>query len=89
MAKSPLKEARLAMDLSRSELASLVYPSRDDAKDKAELAQAIARCEAGLLDPNRDGALRLLFERLGKSKRYKTLLNEQESWRLELDFLAP
>ena len=77
--QSPLKKARLEMDLSRSELASLVYPSRSDMPDKAELSQAIGRCEAGLLDPKSDGGVKLLFTMLAKNG-YMNLRQKQQDW---------
>lgn len=76
--KSPLKIARTEMDLSRSELASLVYHRRDDHTEKAELSQAIALCEAGLTDPT-DTTLSFLFGLLAK-RGYKTLKDDQAAW---------
>lgn len=76
--KSPLKMARTEMDLSRSELASLVYHRRDDCTEKAELSQAIALCEAGLTDPT-DPTLSFLFGLLAK-RGYNTLKDDQADW---------
>lgn len=77
--KSPLKSARLEMDLSRSELASLIFPSRDDHVVKAELAQEIALCEAGLCGPGGRPTLRLLFDALSV-QGYKDLRDKQNEW---------
>jgi len=77
--KSPLKDLRLYLDLSKSELASLVFPGRDrDSADKAELAQAIGLCEAGLRDP-RDFEFKHLFLALS-DRGYKTLKEDQTVW---------
>lgn len=77
--KSPLKMARTGMDLSRGELASLAFPSRDDHVEKTQLANAIARCEAGLLEPEDDASLKFLFDRLA-GHGYKSLMEEQQAW---------
>lgn len=74
--KSPLKSARLDLDLSRSELACLVYLS--DRIQRAELAQEIALCEAGLREPD-SPALRFLFQKLSK-RGYQDLQARQEDW---------
>ncbi len=76
--KSPLKSARLGLDLSRSELASLIFPSRDDHIAKAELAQEIALCEAGLCDPDSPD-LKFLFEKLAE-QGYGDLRDKQREW---------
>jgi hypothetical protein len=76
---SPLKIVRLEMDLSRSELASLVYHRREDHAEKVQLSQAIARCEAGLLEPDNDPVLNYLFDSLAK-QGYKTLKDDQVAW---------
>lgn len=80
--KSPLKAVRVELDLSRSELASLAYPNRDNHREKAELAQSIARCEAGLLNPKKDCVIKFLFEKLTEHG-YKTLMTDQVAWREE------
>lgn len=77
--KSPLKSVRTELDLSRSELASLVFHNRDSYTEKAQLAQAISRCEAGLLDPDEEPALMFLFDLLSK-QGYKALKKDQEVW---------
>ena len=77
--KSPLKTVRIELDLSRSELASLAYPSQDDKIERAQLSQSIARCEAGLLDPEEDASLKYLFQRLSE-QGYKSLQHAQKKW---------
>lgn len=78
--KSPLKNLRIYLDLSKSELASLVFPGRDrdNSADKAELAQAIGLCEAGLRDPSNFEFKHLFI--LLSDRGYKTLKEEQIVW---------
>ncbi len=79
--KSPLKVVRTELDLSRSELASLAFS--EEHTERAQLSQAIARCEAGLLHPEKDGALKYLFDLLAK-QGYKNLKKDHEVWIREL-----
>ncbi len=81
--KSPLKAVRTELDLSRSELASFAFPRQEDHVEKTQLSQALARCEAGLLHPEKDGALKYMFDLLAE-QGYKNLKKDQESWISEL-----
>jgi len=76
--QSPLKKLRIELDLSRSELASIVFYDRTTKTDKAELAQDIALCEAGLCQPD-SSSLKYLFKLLAQ-RGYETLRTEQRTW---------
>ena len=60
-----------------------MFSSPNDRDIKARLSQAIAVCEAGLLEPDNDVDLKFLFKHLA-DQGYNTLKKDQEIWIAEL-----